>query len=443
MIGIVGESGCGKTTLGLAVLGLLGRARWIAGGDIRVRRRGRSAAPGVDRDGRRCADAGSGTCRRIRSGRFDPLRRVGPQVAPAAAAAPGARRAPRTTRVARPAGAPGRAGAGARHGAPTRTSCRGGMLQRATIAAALACGPELVIADEPTTALDALVQVQVIEAFLRLVRELGTAVLVITHDLRLLARAGRPRRRDVRGQDRGVRGRRETAAGAATPPVSGGAARGERPAARRPGGRVPTIDGQPPTLPGRFAALRVRAALPACRRTSAARWSRATPGRRTTGSRATTRWGTGRERRCDRRGAVPAPGRARRCRHGRPGRRGARSRAPSGTDRREPARPRIGLGLLVLLRPRRARDAAPLLTRGTRPSSRSQGLRPGGIPLPAGSPDHLLGTDPKGRDLLARVLHGGRVTLVGGARRGGHRDAAGVARGARWRPAAAGSWRAC
>ena len=65
----------------------------------------------------------------------------------------------------------------------------GGMLQRATIAGALACGPELVIADEPTTALDALVQVQVIDAFLGLVRDLGTAVLVITHDLRLLARA--------------------------------------------------------------------------------------------------------------------------------------------------------------------------------------------------------------------------------------------------------------
>ena len=64
----------------------------------------------------------------------------------------------------------------------------GGLLQRAAIATALSCGPELVIADEPTTALDALVQVQVIESFRRLVRELGTSLIVITHDLRLLER---------------------------------------------------------------------------------------------------------------------------------------------------------------------------------------------------------------------------------------------------------------
>ena len=64
----------------------------------------------------------------------------------------------------------------------------GGLLQRATIATALSCEPELVIADEPTTALDALVQTQVVDSFMRLVRELGTSVIVITHDLRLLER---------------------------------------------------------------------------------------------------------------------------------------------------------------------------------------------------------------------------------------------------------------
>ncbi len=124
------------------------------------------------------------------------------------------------------------------------------MLQRAAIATALACEPELIIADEPTTALDALVQVQVIKSFMTLVRELGTAMLVITHDLRLLERmadriaamyAGRivefgPATRLL-----------------ATPSHPYPAALLESSVrAARPGQRLPTIDGQPPSLPGTF-----------------------------------------------------------------------------------------------------------------------------------------------------------------------------------------------
>ncbi len=127
----------------------------------------------------------------------------------------------------------------------------GGMLQRAAIATALSCEPELVIADEPTTALDALVQVQVIESFVALVRELGTAVVVITHDLQLLERMA----------DR-------IAAMYAGRIVEFGAAadllqrpRHRYPAAllaasvreARPGERLATVEGQPPSLPGMFA----------------------------------------------------------------------------------------------------------------------------------------------------------------------------------------------
>jgi len=70
----------------------------------------------------------------------------------------------------------------------------------------------------------------------------------------------------------------------------------------------------------------------------------------------------------------------------------------------------IGLGLLLLLVT--VSLLAPLLTPWDPTFEGPGGLGPGGIPLPAGAPDHPLGTDPKGRDLVARILYGGRVTLV-------------------------------
>lgn len=247
VVGLVGESGCGKTTLGLAMLGLLGSSRRITDG--RVSFEGRViGAPGVDGTeplrGDRMAFVPQDPFRS-----FDPLRRVGPQV----------RRALELHRGM----ASGEAGAHvhellSRLGVPEPErlvrsyphQLSGGMLQRAAIAAALSCRPALVVADEPTTALDLLVQAQVIDAFLDLVQEIGTALLVITHDLRLLRRTAT-----------------RVAAMYAGRIVEFGAAqvvlqqpRHHYPAAllassvlvAEPGERVPTIEGQPPALPGSF-----------------------------------------------------------------------------------------------------------------------------------------------------------------------------------------------
>ena len=150
----------------------------------------------------------------------------------------------------------------------------GGQRQRVMIAMALACRPSLIIADEPTTALDVMVQAQILDLLSGLVRELGVGMLIISHDLSVLA--------DVCDRVVVMYAGRVVETGTAEQvftdpqhPYTERALRG-LPAHRRP--RGPLRAGRPrrrPARPARAAAgLLVRAAVPTGRRTSAARPSR-------------------------------------------------------------------------------------------------------------------------------------------------------------------------
>ena len=180
-LGLAGESGCGKSTLALACLGLLPRNATVEGSihfrDAEVV----GAKPGRLRALRW---AGISMVFQGAMSAFNPVKRVGDQVVEAILLHESVSRGEargRTRELFEQVGmAPRRA-----DDYPHEFS--GGMRQRVMIAMALACRPPLVIADEPTTALDVMTQAQILNLLQRLREETGISLIVITHDLSVLA----------------------------------------------------------------------------------------------------------------------------------------------------------------------------------------------------------------------------------------------------------------
>jgi len=182
-LAIVGESGCGKSVTALAIMGLLPPGARL-GGSLQVLGQEMAGQPPEAWRGRRGRDLAMVFQEPMTS--LNPAFTAGEQVAEALRLHEGL--APRAAmdravemlaRVRIPD--PGRRARQYPH------QLSGGMRQRVMIAMALACRPRLLIADEPTTALDVTVQAQILALLDELKRETGTAVVLITHDLGVVA----------------------------------------------------------------------------------------------------------------------------------------------------------------------------------------------------------------------------------------------------------------
>ncbi|WP_374447085.1 ABC transporter ATP-binding protein [Stella sp.] len=183
--GIVGESGSGKSLTALALLRLVpsppGR---IAGG--RVRFEGKDLVQASEAEMEHIRGARIGMIFQEPMSALNPVFTVGEQVAEALRVHEGLGRAEASARALALLQRVGIADAPRRmRQYPHELS--GGMRQRVMIAAALACRPSLLIADEPTTALDVTIQAQILALLRELQREMGMAVILITHDLGVVA----------------------------------------------------------------------------------------------------------------------------------------------------------------------------------------------------------------------------------------------------------------
>lgn len=188
-VGVVGESGCGKSVTALSVLRLIpnppGR---IVGGEIRF-------------EGVNLLDLSPAEMRRIRGNdismifqepmtSLNPVFTIGNQIAEAVRLHQGLSNKEATNKAIEMLTLVGIPEPSRRvHEYPHQLS--GGMRQRAMIAMALSCNPKVLIADEPTTALDVTIEAQILDLMRNLQSELGTAVILITHDLGVVAEMAR------------------------------------------------------------------------------------------------------------------------------------------------------------------------------------------------------------------------------------------------------------
>ena len=183
-LGIVGESGCGKSVTSLALLGILPRAGRVAGGTAQYAGRDLFQLP--DRELRQIRGKEIAMIFQDPMSSLNPVLTIGKQIREVLEKHFNMDRRAANVRAAELLDQVGIPSAKARlKDYPHQFS--GGMRQRAMIAMALACEPKLLIADEPTTALDVTIQAQILDLLRTLVRDQGTALIMITHDLGVVA----------------------------------------------------------------------------------------------------------------------------------------------------------------------------------------------------------------------------------------------------------------
>ena len=182
-LGIVGESGCGKSLTALAIMGLLPENGWADGR--------------VLLGGENLLDYSEDQMCRVRGDRIgmvfqepmtslNPLHTVGKQIAEAMILHRGMNKGEARAEVIRLLDLVGIPDPAKRVGSyPHQLS--GGQRQRVMIAMALSCGPELLIADEPTTALDVTIQKQILDLIKNLIEDLGMAMILISHNLGVIS----------------------------------------------------------------------------------------------------------------------------------------------------------------------------------------------------------------------------------------------------------------
>jgi len=184
VLGVVGESGAGKSLTGAAIIGLLEPPGRIAGGEVKLNGLRIDNLPYEEMRKVRGREIGAIFQDPLTS--LNPLYTVGRQITETIVTHLNISAAAARSRAVQLLAATGIS-------APERRidhyphQFSGGMRQRVVIALALAAEPKLVIADEPTTALDVSIQAQIIALLKRLCREQGTAVMLVTHDMGVIA----------------------------------------------------------------------------------------------------------------------------------------------------------------------------------------------------------------------------------------------------------------